>query len=361
MARSRIKTVAKLFLLLGLPLLVLGAIFGGGMAFGTSHSDRVIALETSILGWEEEHAPKEGGGETGEQGESLAGTDEPGQAAPVGPGVDLGKTSAPVFVPVPLRGTIDDDADNTPENEGIVEGIVEGVVAETGESHDERLRAEIATRDGPVAIAPKIPAALQPAFALRRVVTVKLMVDRSIVEGRPDWFEYSQGLIEVASATYEAVFGIELRLQGLVSWQVGPEITEPELLLADLRSRPRDGADLLVAITNRPARDPAGDLRTGLAPSATRNGAFALIYARGQRHPHLRTLLHEIAHLFGAQDIADPAAEAYKRKSWMSDAPTGDDVIPWIDADNLRIVLERKSLPFSAGVTVPQKEGGDEL
>jgi hypothetical protein len=63
--------------------------------------------------------------------------------------------------------------------------------------------------------------------------------------------------------------------------------------------------------------------------------------------------MHELGHVFGAEDITDPTHAGFIGKSFMSYAPTRESEAPWIDADNRARILERKGLPF---IAEPEKE-----
>jgi hypothetical protein len=64
--------------------------------------------------------------------------------------------------------------------------------------------------------------------------------------------------------------------------------------------------------------------------------------------------LHELGHIFGAQDIKDPRDPSWKAGSWMSYAPVRPGQAPWIDAKNRERILERKDKPFAPESVAPR-------
>ena len=289
------------------------------MAFGVQHKTEVLRMEHDYLGWETTIAPK------------PATAPKPAPEAPKTPSSGKStetKGAKPVVVPMPMLFA--------------VESSVEG----QDEQQDEQQDDSAPSLARKVAIVDELASELQHVLELPRVVKLKLVVDYRLVNSREDWFQNAQALVAEISDCYRALFGIELRLHALMPWDVPEGISDPDRLLEDLRASSRDGADILLGITNLPTKggiEGRGDLPP---PEMRENGAYALIYASGRRRPYQRSMLHELGHIFGALDIQDPHSEAYRKKSWMSYAHAEDDEIPWIDAENRRVILERKNLPF---------------
>jgi hypothetical protein len=156
-----------------------------------------------------------------------------------------------------------------------------------------------------------------------------------------------QRTVSRASHVYEQQFGISLELAGVGRWSVAPEGMGTAELLAELRGHPREGADIVLGFTSRPF-DPAANGAETPLPGDAFNGAHGVVYATpGHREAHLRTLLHEVAHLYGAVDVVDPAAPAHRAGSWMSYATVPETQAPWIDPANRQRILDRKDLPFA--------------
>jgi hypothetical protein len=186
-------------------------------------------------------------------------------------------------------------------------------------------------------------------MALPVKVRVKVLVDDDLVAEHDDWIDYVQRTVSKASRVYEEQFGIELELSGVARWPVAAKGMRVDALLDDLRGRPREGSDILLGMTARALDEGtiSGQAETP-APTSPWNGAHGIVYAvPDAREPHLRTLLHEVGHMFGALDITDSSDASWQAGSWMSYAPAVDGQAPWIDADNRKRVLERKDKPFA--------------
>jgi hypothetical protein len=296
-------------LLLGLPVSVLGGVFGGGMHCGLQNAQRVLAFERDVLGLDVQVPPEPGAAlETPGAPASPATPARPTSTPPADPPASVAPPPPPpvVTAPAPVPAG--------PEPPGLP-------VARPEPVEDEELAARLATL---------------------RTVTVKVLVDPGLVDGNGRWLADVQRLVLAASSTYRTLVGIELSLVGVGRWPINTSALGPEQLREDLRARPREGADVLIGLTDR--EDPNG----GAAPSdGERHGAYAVVFAqRRDEHAHLRPLLRELGHLLGAEDIDDPQAEAYQRGSFMSSAPVPAGSAPWLDAENRRRILERKEQAF---------------
>jgi hypothetical protein len=158
-----------------------------------------------------------------------------------------------------------------------------------------------------------------------------------------------QRTVSLASKVYDEQFGIQLELAAVGRWSAATRGMRVDALLDDLRDRPREGNDILLGMTARPLDEGtiAGQAETP-TPTSPYNGAYGVVYATPDgSEPHLRTLLHEIAHMFGALDVTDERDPSWEAGSWMSYAPATDGQAQWIDADNRKRVLERKDKPFA--------------
>ncbi|MBC8069343.1 MAG: hypothetical protein IAG13_13490, partial [Deltaproteobacteria bacterium] len=202
--------------------------------------------------------------------------------------------------------------------------------------------------EGPVATVDPLTGGLADRLAMPVRVRIKVLVDDELTTERADWIDYVQRTVSRASQVYEQQFGITLELYAVARWPVATAGLGSDQLLDDLRARSREGADILIGMTARPLDGSvSGEAETPTTDSAF-NGAHGVVYSTPRaREPHLRTMLHEVAHMFGALDITNRTDPAWQAASWMSYAPVRDGQAPWIDADNRRRVLERKDRPFA--------------
>ena len=295
MTSSRLKSLSKLALLLGVPVALLLGLFGAGVHCGYQHRGGILAFERDWLGMDVEVPPV------------APGRPEPG-ASPVSPTPPV--TTPPVMTP-PVT---------TPEPLAPVSPAAVGVV----------------TEPSPLAIAEAtpLPADLQASLAQPVRVRVKVLVDTELVERRPDWIAYAQRHVAWASQALERQVGVHLELRGVVVWP-GPSGSDTAALLADLQNRERDGADLLIGLSSR-------SFAGGPAPAVAEDANLGFVVAEanpGSRAPHLRGMLHAIGAALGARPVIGPG-------TFMGDVLINDRSPIDLDADSRRRILERKGLPF---------------
>jgi hypothetical protein len=182
------------------------------------------------------------------------------------------------------------------------------------------------------------------ALASLRTVDVKVLVDPELVARDPEWIASTTRLLAASSRSFQNLFGIELRVVGVVRWELATAALSRDQMLEDLRQRPTEGADLVVALT---ARGVGEDHTAPTVAEDEHNASRVIVFADARaRAPHLRPLLRELGHAFGAPDVTDTQSDAYQRGSWMSAAPVPEGSAPWIDAHSRRVILERKHHPF---------------
>ncbi|MFO7567604.1 MAG: hypothetical protein R6X02_33480 [Enhygromyxa sp.] len=323
------KVAGKLTALLGLPLLVLFSIFASGVYCGATRADRVVELEQRWLGI----APPEG--RLLERPDAGAGADGPtgefdGQA-PSEPTPDEPKPSEPEpDAPKPEPDAPKPEPDAPKPSEPPPDA-----------SELEKL--------GGFAIAEAAPvgAELRARFEEPRVVRVKLMVDPALVVAREDWLSYVGGLFEATRASFDRLFGIDLRLQGLVVWDdaVG---ADAGTLLEDLSGRERDGADVVLGLLAR--GQPPEFVRARCTEE--RSGDQALVCGDlKQPDRYYRNLLRALALLFGAEPAHDAAAK--QLGSFMSDAPARAGAAPIVDPENRGKVIINKRRPIATPSPTP--------
>ena len=342
MNRKRIFAIGKLVVLFGTPIALVLGLFSCGVYCGVDNRAAILSFEREWLGMDvalpedESSAPakpddptKVADAKTGEAktGEPKTGEPKTGEPKTGEPSTETGEPPAD-----PKTGTTAaPDPDPNPDP----------ATPPTTEPTPTTEPAPPLTRTDP------LEGDLATRLALPVTVHIKVLVDDELITARPDWIDYVQRVVSSASQTYEKQFGISLTLTSVGRWPVSTAGMSADELLQDVRSRPREGNDILVGFTNRPWDDRTAGKADTPTPESPFNGAYGVVYASpGRAHPHLRTLLHEVGHIFGALDITDPSEAAFRAGSWMSYAASRDTDAPWIDADNRRRILERKDMPF---------------
>jgi hypothetical protein len=342
---KRILAIGKLVLLFGTPLAVIFGLFSCGVYCGVQNRASITRFERDYLGLDVE-VPGEPS--TPPKDAAAAPPDATAPADAKAPSETRASTDA--STPTDAKAPSDAKAPAEPEPTPPVvvpPSTVGGVPAPLAP---------------PTARVDPLVEPLATRLRASRVVRVKVLVDAAAVEAHPAWIDYVQRTVSRASQIYEEQFGISLELVGVGRWAVAREGMGTAALLDELREHPREGADLLLGLTSRPF-DGAPIQAEAPAPDEPWNGTHAVVYATaGHREAHLRTLLHEVAHLFGAVDVTDSTDPAHVAGSWMSYAIVPETQAPWIDAANRQRVLERKDLPFAPdGAAAPMPAEDESL
>ncbi len=334
---KRIKAVGKLGLLFGTPLLVVLGLFGTGVYVGDLYREPITSFEKEWLGLDVDVAP----------GHDAPGEDE--------------NEDTPEDEPAP-KGDENDASEAKDASESKAESAEPaGEVAPKPEPKPEppapdpsptELTPPPAEPPPEVAVPPMtvdpVEGPLATQLATPVAVGVKVLVDDALVQRRPDWIDYVQRTVSRASSVYQKQFGVQLELVSVGRWGVPTEGLSSLELLEDVQARPREAASLVVGFTERPLDDRTSGKAFTPEADAPFNASAAVVYANAShRDAHLRSLLHELGHLFGALDIADARHPDYQSGSWMSYAPVPESQAPWIDAANRARILERKQKPFA--------------
>ncbi|HET6584873.1 MAG TPA: M12 family metallo-peptidase, partial [Nannocystaceae bacterium] len=288
MNSARLKAVGKLLLVLGVPIACVLALFGSGVWCGVQNRYEITSFEHDVLGLDVEVPP-----------------------AP----------ATPAPTPPPAASPDADAKPATPTPEPVTEPVP--VVERPAPTPTPPPTTTTTTVEEPAAKVDPLGDDLAARLKLPVKVRVKVLVDDDLAREHEDWIDYVQRTTSRASRVYQDQFGIELELTAVGRWPVAAKGMRVDALLDDLRDRDREGADILLGMTARALDDGviSGQAET---PSDTSpwNGAHGIVYAvPGMSEPHLRTLLHEIGHLFGALDITDPSDPSWRAGSWMSYAP----------------------------------------
>jgi hypothetical protein len=197
--------------------------------------------------------------------------------------------------------------------------------------------------------------AIFQASAPARIVRVKALADLPFRSRNPGWAQEARGLIEAASDYYEEEFGIRLVTQSVAPWPEDERVPSTPALLARLQKQfpvaAVDGSyDIVIAFTGenvsrlltagRPRVDRIGNCSQGLARY------IVLPIRRPFRYtgvssmdldPDVVTLVHEIAHVFGAEHVEDINSIMNEDFDYRSQ----------FDAKNRTIIQNNRSCPFA--------------
>ena len=188
----------------------------------------------------------------------------------------------------------------------------------------------------------------------QRVVRVKALADVSFRARNSRWPDEARGLIEAASDYYEREFGIRFVAQSAVPWPAEERIRSTVDLLAkveqDFPSQKKDGSyDLIVVFTaeglsqyfvaGRPRVDRIGNCQQGLGNYVVTpvNKPFRYAGAHAEPEPDVITLIHELAHIFGAEHVEDRASIMHEDLGYRTE----------FDDRNRSIIAKNKLCPFA--------------
>ncbi len=326
MPRLRFKALARLVLLLGLPVAFVVGLFGAGVYVGVDNRPAILAFEREWLGMEVEVPPPVAGPWFGER---LAAA----RVAATKPTAPEPKPPTPETTPKPpTPETTPEPKPSTPET--------------TPEPKPPEPKPP--TPEGPsLATAPARPAMpltlalpepldgeLQGLFRAPREVAVKVYVDPALALSVADPIAYAQRTIEWASQVLDSQVRVELRVDAVALWRGRP--TGQGAALEDLCRRPDEGAEVRIGLVAESFAD----------PEVVSEDASCVIVGKSPRSrqaPHLRTLLFALGRRFGAAPITDNGSEAFRRGSWMADVLADDSQPLWLDPASRAAVLRGKA------------------
>jgi hypothetical protein len=187
-----------------------------------------------------------------------------------------------------------------------------------------------------------------------RIVRVKALADQPFRTRNSGWDREARGLIEAASDYYEEEFGIKLLTVGVSGWPEDERVPSTPTLLARLQKQfpvaSADGSyDIVIAFTGenvsrilaagRPRVDRIGNCSQGLARYIilpTRK-PFRYTGQTSDLDPDVIALVHEIAHVFGAEHVADINSIMNENFDYRSQ----------FDAKNRSIIQDNRACPFA--------------
>jgi hypothetical protein len=190
----------------------------------------------------------------------------------------------------------------------------------------------------------------------QRIVRVKALADVSFRARNPRWTEEARGLVEAASDYYEREFGIRFLTESVAAWPAQERIPSTPQLLAKVEqefpSQKKDGSyDLVVAFTaegvsryfttGRPRVDRIGNCQQGLGNYVINpvDKPFRYAGAYADPEPDVIALIHEFAHIFGAEHVDDRASIMHEDLGYRTD----------LDRKNRSIIEKNKFCPFAKG------------
>jgi len=184
--------------------------------------------------------------------------------------------------------------------------------------------------------AARLLAAIDPAWARRRMVAVHVFADAD-VRADPDWPVRVRLLFRQASIGLGPALGVAfvpVSLAPFSSAKASNELAEIDATFR-LASRASRAPGIVAGLTERPPSQRRGPRRLGQADLLGRHMLVRLEPGATQS----RTLLHEILHLYGGVHISEPVESILN--------PAGDSLV--LDSANRRIVALVRDRRFGAG------------
>jgi hypothetical protein len=302
-----------------------------GIYLGDRYRSVILMIERDYLGIEKQSLPIE----VDDKGVLITSSADPRTAGAKA----RSKTDAMQSVDG-QRGTVatDKSASNKTTNDS--SHPVSGLPTNPSDRLREENRHTVPSADSP----PTDPD-LQKLREVPVVKQIKVLVSDAYANSHSDWITQALQAVVSASRVFSTVFGIELRVTGVVKWIDASPSMDDDALFMNLKKHDREGADILLGFVDR---NLSGIAYSKGAPSIIRSyhGAHGLVeISEGSEGLFLKSMLRSVGHLFGAEEITDKTNEAYRLGSWMSDAEQSPGQSPWIDPVNRKRILLHKSLP----------------
>lgn len=187
-----------------------------------------------------------------------------------------------------------------------------------------------------------------------RVVRIKALADLPFRTRNPGWEREARGLIEAASDYYEDEFGIRLVTQSVAAWPDNERVPSTPTLLARLKKEfpvpaSDTGYDIVMAFSGenvsriltdgRPRVDRIGNCSQGLARYIvipTRK-LFRYTGVHAELETDVVTLIHEVAHIFGAEHVEDSNSIMNENFDYRTQ----------FDAKNRAVIQTNRGCPFA--------------
>lgn len=298
MSATRLKSLGKLVVLIGLPVAFVVGLFGAGVYVGHGHRTAILSFERDWLGLD---------------------VTVPGE-----PAKPRSETAKPEPKPEPTPTTTPEPPKpEPPKPEPTTKPEPKPVETPTPKPVEAPPTTAAAL---PVAVAEPapLPPELQARLAEPLKIRVKVVVDNEVFDRRSDWIDYAERHVRWASQVLLRELGVELELRGVVAWPTTWSSGQEAFVV--LGAVDTDGADLVIGLGGRTIRTPVQAGPT----TDKRQASSAIAFSSDPTSPapHLRSLLRAVTQAMGSDPIAadaDPIA---------------------FSAEERRILLERKHLPF---------------
>lgn len=187
----------------------------------------------------------------------------------------------------------------------------------------------------------------------QRVVRVKALADPALRERNSLWEKELHGLVEASSDYFEREFGIRFVTQSTGAWPAREKPASTAGLLARLKqdfpiNHKKENYDLIVAFSaerinayvgGRGRVDRIGDCGQGLANYVVVHVSAPFRYTGGNTEPALDvvSLIHEFAHVFGAEHTNDTRSIMHENFDYRSE----------FDMKNRSVILQNRNCPFA--------------
>lgn len=188
----------------------------------------------------------------------------------------------------------------------------------------------------------------------QRVVRVKALADVSFRARHSGWPNEARGLIEAASDYFEREFAIQFVTESVVPWPAQERIRSTVDLLnkveQDFPAKNKDGSyDLIVVFTaeglsqyfvaGRSRVDRIGNCQQGLGNYVVTpvHKPFRYAGAHAEAEPDVIALIHELAHIFGAEHVEDRGSIMHEDLGYRTE----------FDSKNRSMILKNRSCPFA--------------
>jgi hypothetical protein len=187
----------------------------------------------------------------------------------------------------------------------------------------------------------------------QRIVRVQVLGDVSFRARNPNWREEARGLIESASDYYEREFNIRFVTQSVFAFPEKDRVrSTPELLARVKRqfgTEPSNDYDVIVTFTGegvsrilttgRPRVDRIGSCSQGLARYVVVPIAKIFHYSGANDEPEFDViaLIHELAHVFGAEHVDDTSSIMHEEFGYRTE----------FDAKNRAVIEHNRFCAFA--------------